>query len=241
MTEHPTTAAVAIKASPLARRIARERGLDLAAVTGTGPEGRIVAEDVERAAAGAPALPGPRRLRPRSRSRSRSSRRPAGRSRAASPRRGRSPVFQLAIDSDMSRATALRELLVERVAGRRPQADDHRCAHEGLCGRAGAPPSLNAHFAGDEIHRFPSANVGIAVADRMASSCPCCAGASGDDLGDRDCPSGRSSVALATASCSRDLDGGTFTISNLGMFGVDQFVAVLNPPQVAILAVGAVE
>ena len=179
-----------IKASPLARRIARERGLDLAAITGTGPEGRIVAEDVERAAAGAPAAA--------------RAAAPAGeveveklsQTRRTIARRlteaWQIPVFQLAIDIDMSRATALRELLVERVpeGGLKPTITDvltKACAAalmrqplaECALRRRGDPP---LPVRG---HRHRGRRAGRPRRARAARM------RAGDDLGDRDCPSGR--------------------------------------------------
>ena len=103
--------------------------------------------------------------------------------------------------------------------------------------------AVNAHFVDGKLHRFPAANVGIAVA------APERARRAGHPRrrpevrpADRRGPRRTSCRARATGSSScTDLEGGTFTISNLGMYGVEQFIAVLNPPQAAILAVGAIE
>src|SRR5204862_5961681 len=138
-----------IKASPLARRIARERGVDLAAVTGTGPDGRIVAEDVERAAA-APALAAPAVVAPPGElevEKLSQTRRTIARRLTEA---WQIPVFQLGIDIDMSRATALRERLLEHApeGGTKPTLTDvlaKACA-AALMRR----PSLNAHFEGEE-------------------------------------------------------------------------------------------
>jgi pyruvate dehydrogenase E2 component (dihydrolipoamide acetyltransferase) len=101
---------------------------------------------------------------------------------------------------------------------------------------------VNAHFVDDAVHLFPTANVGIAVAIPAGLVVPVIFSAEQKTIGQ-----------LATARADlvararggklqqADLENGTFTISNLGMFGVEQFVAVLNPPQAAILAVGAIE
>jgi pyruvate dehydrogenase E2 component (dihydrolipoamide acetyltransferase) len=103
-------------------------------------------------------------------------------------------------------------------------------------------PDVNAHYEGEEIRRFPTANVGIAVAIPNGLVVPVI----------RNCEL-KSVAELAVARVEivertragklapADLEGGTFTISNLGMYGVERFFAVLNPPQVAILAVGAIE
>ena len=233
-----------VKASPLARRIARERGIELTALSGTGPEGRIVAEDVERAAAApAPAEPsaapsGAPAAEPEVVQLSSTRKTIARRLTEA----WEAPVFQLSVTVDMTRALALREKLVERLpeGGTKPTVNDVLTK---ICAVALVRhTAVNAHFVGDAVHRFPAASVGIAVAAPAGLIVPV--------IHDAD---SRSLAAIAAARAdlvSRardgklqrgDLQGGTFTISNLGMFGVEQFVAVLNPPQAAILAVGAVE
>ena len=230
-----------VKASPLARRIARERGIDLAAITGTGPEGRVIAEDVEKAAA-APArgrgaaLPAPRRR---------------GRRAHLDPQDDRAPA-----DRGMGGAG-----LPAHRHGRRDRARrDARAAWSSSCARArrsrrsttcsrGSSPrrscatgrSTRTSSTG-KIHRFPTANVGIAVAAPAGLVVPV--------IRDADRKSVQEIAAVRADLVSRardgklqlaDLEGGTFTISNLGMYGIEQFVAVLNPPQVAILAVGSIE
>jgi pyruvate dehydrogenase E2 component (dihydrolipoamide acetyltransferase) len=248
--EAPAPAAAAnggrVKASPLARRIARERGIDLAALTGTGPEGRIVAEDVERAEkAGAPtaAAPAAAAAAP-----------PSGEvevvpltgMRKAIARRmteaWQAPVFQIAMTADMTAAIRLREGLVARMGegDAKPTYSDiltKVCAVALMRHRA-----VNALFAGEEIHLMPSAHVGIAVAIPNGLVVPVlrnCETKTIPQLANE-----RADLVARTREGrlrQDDLEGGTFTISNLGMYGVERFVAVLNPPQAAILAVGAIE
>ena len=230
-----------IKASPLARRIARERGVELSSIRGTGPDGRIVAEDVERAPAEEElvaqshklAAPGEVELVPLT-----SIRRTIARRLTEA---WTVPVFQLTIDVDMSRAVALREQLVARMGdGAKPTLSDvltKISASALMRNRA-----VNAHFGEDGIKRFPTANVGIAVAAPQGLVVPVIHRA--ESLSIQEIADARAElVGRARDNKLRqgDLDGGTFTISNLGMFGVQQFVAVLNPPQAAILAVGSVE
>jgi pyruvate dehydrogenase E2 component (dihydrolipoamide acetyltransferase) len=228
-----------IKASPLARRIARERGIDLAQLSGTGPEGRIVAEDVERAAAApapvaAPAAPpGEVEIVPLT-----SIRRTIARRLTEA---WQIPVFQLTIDVDMARALALREQLVQRAGeGPKPTLSDvltKVCAVALLRNRA-----VNAHFTEDGIKRFPTADVGIAVAAPQGLVVPVIRRAELHSI--LEIAAVRADVvgrARANKLTREDLEDGTFTISNLGMFGVQQFIAVLNPPQAAILAIGSVE
>jgi pyruvate dehydrogenase E2 component (dihydrolipoamide acetyltransferase) len=228
-----------IKASPLARRIARERGIDLAALSGTGPEGRIVAEDVERAAvAGPAAAPVPARAPGAvERVELTSLRRTVARRMTEA---WTAPAFQIVMSADMNRAQDLRARLVERHPDERPTVTDvltKVCAVALMRHR-----EVNALYAGDAIELHPAANVGIAVATERGLLVPVIPGCEALTV---------AQIAAARADLvgraregklqAADLEGGTFTISNLGMYGVEQFVAVLNPPQAAILAVGAIE
>ena len=226
-----------IKASPLARRIARERGIELAALTGTGPEGRIVAEDVERAAAqpvAVPAAPAPADVETVQLT---SLRRTVARRMTEA---WAAPAFQISMSADMSRALALREKLVELHPDARPTISDvltKVCAAALMRHR-----EVNAHFAGEAVRLFPTADIGIAVATEKGLLVPVIRGC--ERLSIAEIAAARGDLverARAGKLQQADLEGGTFTISNLGMYGVEQFVAVLNPPQAAILAVGAAE
>ncbi len=233
-----------VKASPLARRLAREQGIDLTQLKGSGPEGRIVAEDVQRGATAAPtavpaAAPAPA---------------PAGEVeeieltsiRKTIARRlteaWQAPVFQLTVTVDMTRALALREQLVVRLreGETKPTVGDLLTK---VCAAALVRhPAVNAHFTGDKILRFPSAQVGIAVAAPNGLVVPVIRDA--DRLTIQQIAAARADIVGRARDGKlqlADLEGGTFTISNLGMFGIEQFVAVLNPPQAAILAVGSTE
>jgi pyruvate dehydrogenase E2 component (dihydrolipoamide acetyltransferase) len=223
-----------VKASPLARRIARERGIDLSSIRGTGPEGRIVAEDVERAQTDDPVIQdeGEVQIRQLTSVRKTIARRLT--------QAWQAPVFQLTVSADMTAALALVDKLRERHPDERPTVTDvlTRVTASALMQHT----DVNAHYVDDEVHVYPSANVGIAVAAPQGLVVPVIQRAD------------RKSVAEIAATRAElvgrardnklqqgDLQGGTFTISNLGMFGIEQFIAVLNPPQVAILAVGATE
>jgi pyruvate dehydrogenase E2 component (dihydrolipoyllysine-residue acetyltransferase) len=231
-----------LKASPLARRIARERGVDLASVRGTGPDGRILAEDVEKAHAGAPSVaPGA----------------PAAPAEAvevvqlSSVRKTiakrlteawTAPVFQLGVSADMAEALALRERLVDRLeeGDVKPTVNDLLVKLAAVSLSRHAP--VNATFSGEEIQRHPTPHVGIAVAAPQGLVVPVIRDAG--RLTVQEIARARADLvgrARDNKLTFGDLEGGTFTISNLGMFGVEQFTAVLNPPQVAILAVGAVK
>jgi len=223
-----------IKASPLARRIAQERGVELSSVRGTGPDGRIVAEDVERGAvtsAAAVAAPsGELESRPLTSIRKTIARRLT--------EAWTVPAFQLTVDADMTRANEL-------VARQRELNPDVRititdlltkiCAHALMRHR-----DMNVQYAEDALLVFPSADVGIAVAAPQGLVVPVVRGA--ELLSMAQIASARGDLVSRARDGklrSEDLAGGTFTISNLGMYDVDQFVAVLNPPQASILAVGA--
>jgi pyruvate dehydrogenase E2 component (dihydrolipoamide acetyltransferase) len=226
-----------IKASPLARRIARERGLDLSSLRGTGPEGRIVAEDVERAEKTTvitppAAAPGEVEVRELTNVRKTIARRLTAAWQA--------PVFQLTVSADMTNAQALVAQLRELHPDERPTLTDvlTRMTAAALMRH----PDVNAHYVDDRIEIHPTANVGIAVAAPQGLVVPVVRSA--ERLTVADIARARADVVQRSRDNKlrqEDLEGGTFTISNLGMFGVEQFIAVLNPPQVAILAVGATE
>ena len=236
-----------VKASPLARRIARERGIDLRGVAGTGPEGRVVAEDVERAAAsGAPSVAAVSLLPSGSEPLSQeveveelSSMRKTIARRLTEA--WQAPVFQLGVTVDMERAQAVRAKLVElHGEGAKPTLSDlltKVCAAALMRHR-----TVNVLYKGDAIELYPTANVGIAVAVPNGLVVPVIRSA--ERLSVAEIANARAELVERARSGKlqqEDMDGGTFTISNLGMYGIERFIAVLNPPQAAILAVGSVE
>ena len=236
-----------IKASPLARRIARERGIDLASVSGTGPEGRVVAEDVERAAASGPPVEAPQAAAaaPPQVAATEVQVEQLSSMRKTIARRltdaWQAPVFQLGVTADMERAQAVRAKLVELHGdGAKPTLSDlltKVCAAALMRHRA-----INALYRGGAIELHPSANIGIAVAVANGLVVPVIRSA--ERLSVAEIANVRSELVERARSGrlqQGDLDEGTFTISNLGMFGIERFIAVLNPPQAAILAVGSVE
>jgi pyruvate dehydrogenase E2 component (dihydrolipoamide acetyltransferase) len=236
-------AAGRVKASPLARRIARERGIDLAAITGTGPEGRVVAEDVERAAAAPAPTPAAAAAAPAAEAevvKLTSMRRTIARRMTEA---WQAPAFQLEVSADMTRALELRERLVAQHAAEaaKPTISDvlTKLAAVALMRHR----DVNATWAEDAVELHPSANVGIAVAlaggGLVVPVIPGC-----ERLSIAEIAAARSEIVQRAREGKLrqdDLEGGTFTISNLGMYGVERFTAVLNPPQAAILAVGAIE
>jgi pyruvate dehydrogenase E2 component (dihydrolipoamide acetyltransferase) len=228
-----------VKASPLARRIARERGIDLEQISGTGPEGRVIAEDVEKAAV-QPAAPSAPSVAPEFEVVE------LTKTRATIARRlteaWQAPVFQLTVTADATELVATRERMVElmRDGDVKPTVSDvlTRLVASALVRHR----PVNANFVDGKLHRFSAANVGLAVAAPAGLVVPV--------IRDADRKSVQQIAADRADLVTRardgrlkldDLEGGTFTISNLGMYGIEQFVAVLNPPQVAILAVGSIE
>jgi pyruvate dehydrogenase E2 component (dihydrolipoamide acetyltransferase) len=234
-----------VKASPLARRIARERGIDLAALTGTGPDGRIIAEDVETAEAAVPEAAPAAAAAPSA---------PAGEVevveltsiRKTIARRlteaWEAPVFQLTSTADASALSATRERLVELLQEGETKPTVNDVLTRVVASALMRHRPVNAHFVEGRILRHPTANVGIAVATPNGLVVPVIRSAERKSVQEIAAVRGDLvSRARAGKLQLADLEEGTFTISNLGMYGIEQFIAVLNPPQVAILAVGSIE
>jgi pyruvate dehydrogenase E2 component (dihydrolipoyllysine-residue acetyltransferase) len=241
------------KASPLARRIAAERGVDLSAVAGSGPKGRVIRADVDRAAAAAvgsaapgsaapgsaPRGPAPARVNgakggstvhPLSRTQQTIARRMA-------ESRATVPDIELRAEVQAYELASLRAQLRE-VTDPAPSLNDFIIKASALALRRF--PRVNAAYRDGGVEKFERVNVGVAVAAEETLLVP--------TVFDADA---KSVVEIGTeartlAARARDgsitpaeLAGATFTVSNLGMFGIDSFSAVINPPQSAILAVGA--
>ena len=218
------------RATPVARRLAGELGVALEDVGGTGPGGRIVRADVRKASGGSAATgaievaltPTQRTIAQR-----------------MSASRAEIPDFTLEAEVDMEAAAAMREEL--REIGREPLPSFNDFVVKATALALRRHPALNASYAGDRVLRSDRVNVGIAVATDDALYVP--------TIPDADRLSVFEIAGLARDLIGRvgdgtigldDLREGTFTVSNLGMFGVRRFQAVINPPQAAILAVGEV-
>ncbi|MDE2848544.1 MAG: dihydrolipoamide acetyltransferase family protein [Gemmatimonadota bacterium] len=253
-----------VKISPKARRHARDLGIAIEHIAGTGPGGRIVFSDVEAfaartaAAAPAPAVvpatpapaptsvaapvasgPGTKRVQRRAPL--------SGLRKVAATRLTESastvPHFYLTMDVDMTRLTGLREQLIaygEKRGLARVSVNDLIIKAAGIALRSF--PAVNASLEGGEVVEYADVNVGFAVALDDGLVVPVVASADQKSVFD---------IAAATRFLGEKARGkglgpedygyGTFTISNLGMFGVDQFTAIINPPEAAILAVGRVK
>jgi pyruvate dehydrogenase E2 component (dihydrolipoamide acetyltransferase) len=232
-----------LRASPLAKKMARERGLDLAAVQGSGPLGRIVKRDIEAALAQprkAPAAAAPaaavRGARPEPKVVPISTMRRVISQRMTEVKPG-VPHFYLTVDVDMEAAMKIRE---------EAKALESKVSVNDIIVKAVAIalrryPKVNVSLQGDHILQYETADVGIAVALEEGLITPIIRDADQKGL------SAISAEARELAERARkralkpnEYSGGSITVSNLGMYGIDQFVAVINPPQAAILAVGAV-
>ncbi|WP_374687241.1 dihydrolipoamide acetyltransferase family protein [Promineifilum sp.] len=245
-----------VKATPVARRMAEEKGINLLQVQGSGPEGRIRKADVEsfvaapRPAAPAPAAqaatpvpaqpaaPAPVAEGPDSESI------PTSRLRQAIGRRmveskTTVPHFYVTTEIDMAPALALRKQINESLP------DEQKVTVNDLIVKAAALalrdfPNLNAAFAGDHIVRHKRINVGSAVAVEGGLLTVVQKDTDSSTLS-KVAADNKAMIARAREGKMRpdDVEGGTFTVSNLGAFEVDHFIAIINPPDAAILAVGS--
>ncbi|MEA2440379.1 MAG: hypothetical protein QOH76_1803 [Thermoleophilaceae bacterium] len=268
------------KASPVARRVANELGIDIADVQGTGPGGRILKADVEKAAgeestdgdapekADAPSKQEKKKDKKQKKAKKREEKaaaaerpeqpEPAGDagnrgemqvqelsrlqrtvSRRMAESKATAPDFALEVEIDLSLCVELRERL-KQVEEKPPSFNDmvvKACANA-----LREHPRVNAAYRDGRFELYSRVNVGVAVAANDALVVPTVYDADKKSLGEI------SRTVQAMATKVRDaqitppeLSGGTFTVSNLGMYGIDRFTAVINPPQAALLAVGALK
>jgi pyruvate dehydrogenase E2 component (dihydrolipoamide acetyltransferase) len=232
-----------VRSSPLARRIARERGLDLTLVTGSGPAGRVVKRDVEaaRAAAGA-ALPAPTAIPAPPEGGFRDV--PLTTMRKAIARRlaqslGPVPHFYLTAEIEMERAWEAREHLAGLGDAYRISFNDLLVKAVALALRRHA--AVNAAFLDDRVRYYGDVHVGMAVAVEDGLITPVIRFADRKGL----LEIAAEAKSLAERARARKLQpeeytGATFSVSNLGMFDIDEFAAVINPPEAGILAVGRI-
>ena len=236
-----------ILASPIVRKIAAERGIELATVRGSGPGGRIIKQDIEGAEAlpvaaeletsraSAPAVSTPTgRVEPFSRMRATIAKRMADSMREA-------PHFYVTTEIDMSEAVRLRTSLKlsDRVSA---EVTYTHLLVKAVAVALGRHPRLNASFSGNGRELKAEINVGIAVALDDGLIVPVLHGCQAMSLLDIAAQAnGLVERARTGKPTPQDLSGGTFTISNLGMYPVEHFTAVINPPQAAILATSAIK
>ncbi|MBN8866518.1 MAG: 2-oxo acid dehydrogenase subunit E2 [Solirubrobacterales bacterium] len=232
-----------VKASPLARRLAAANGVDLAALTGSGPGGRIVKADV-LAAKAAPAEPAEDKRTPE----------PGGKgtvttveinrlqttiARRMAESKATIPHFYLSTEIDMGRCAEARARIKETLGADAPSLNDMVVKAAALALRR--HPKVNGAYRDGSFELYSRANVGVAVAAEDALVVPVIADADRIGLTEIAATTRRLAAKVRDGSISPpELSGGTFTVSNLGMLGVTEFEAVINPGQAAILAVGAI-
>jgi pyruvate dehydrogenase E2 component (dihydrolipoamide acetyltransferase) len=240
-----------VKASPLARRLAAEMGVDIATLKGTGPEGRIVKEDVMAAAGTSSRPPSPAARVPP----------PAGgrvgpdvelvepnRMQATIARRmveakTTVPNFNVTVEARVDLAVSMRQQLKDSVPGaEKVTMTDFLVRACALALRKF--PEVNSSWVDGKFQRKRGISIGLAVAPSqgMGLLVPVVHDADRKDLVQISIES-RQVIERARSGrpAEGDLSGATFSISNLGMYGVDEFVAIINPPEAAILAVGAIK
>jgi len=251
-----------VKASPIARRLARERGVDLAALTGTGPGGRIVKADVEaagaaRVAAPAPAAPAPAapsapaevpgpvtagergggkgetRVEELSRTQQTIARRMA-------EAKATVPDFHVSTEVDMAAAVAVREQLKALATDEHPAPSYNDFVVKAAALALREFPRANGAYKDGRFERYERVNVGVAVAAENALIVPTIFDADVKSLGEIALEARALAARVRSGAITPpELSGGTFTVSNLGMFGVTEFTAIVNGGQAGILAVGA--
>jgi pyruvate dehydrogenase E2 component (dihydrolipoamide acetyltransferase) len=252
-----------VKASPLARRLAQEAGMQIGGVQGSGPGGRIVKRDIEQAvaqggaqpaapqaqqpAAEAPATPAaqaPAPVQPSTDARYREH--PLSQMRKAIARRlaqsiGPVPTFYLTVEIDMGEAMALRARINERFKDQGIKTSPNDMVIKAVSMALRKHPFVNAAWTGDSIHLYEQVHIGVAVAIEEGLITPVVRDA------DRKGVTEIAAEVKELAGRAREkklkpeeFTGSTFSISNLGMFGIEEFTAIINPPEAAILAVGAV-
>lgn len=228
------------KASPLARRLASERGVDLAALNGSGPGGRVIRADVERAVAGpnGGAAPAPATGSKGEVTRHELTRNQGTVARRMSESRATVPDIELRREVDMTATASARGQLRDKVDPV-PSYNDFIIRAVALALRDF--PRVNGAYRDSGFETYSRVNVGMAVAAPDALVVP--------TIFDADTKSIAEIAVLSRELAARvrdgrispaDVSGGTFTVTNLGMHGVDSFSPVINPPQAAILAVGSV-
>jgi pyruvate dehydrogenase E2 component (dihydrolipoamide acetyltransferase) len=263
-----------VKASPVARRMARDLGVELAQLEGTGPGGRIVKADVQAAAenggakAEAKAEEGDGAAKAKAETKEEPKRAEEEKEPAKEPQRAEAgpkgeaeiqeltrlqqtvsrrmaeskataPDFSIALTVDMTAAVELRERL-KQISDPVPSFND--MVVKAAANTLREFPRVNGAYRDGKFELYENVNVGIAVAAQDALVVPTLFDADKKSLGQiaRDARNVIEKVKEKTVT-PPELSGGTFTVSNLGMFGIEQFTAIINPPQAAILTVGKLE
>ena len=244
----PAAASSLTRSSPLARRLASERGLDLGTVQGSGPNGRIIKRDIE-AAASAPQTstavpPSSQTARP-SDSPTDFKDVPLTQIRKIIAKRlgesiGPIPTFYLTAELDLSRVMEMRTAMT--ALGPEFKVSVNDVLLKAIAVALSQHPEVNAHWGGDHIRYHNRVHLGMAVATDDGLIVPVIRDADTKRMSEIS----REAKELAKRARERKLKpeeftGSTFSVSNLGMFGIDQFTAIINPPEAAIIAIGTSE
>jgi pyruvate dehydrogenase E2 component (dihydrolipoamide acetyltransferase) len=235
-----------LRSSPLARRIASERGVNLGSVQGSGPGGRIIKRDIEAAAsAGVGAAAAARPSAPAiSREGDYNDVALTNIRKIIAKRLGESigpiPTFYLTAELDLTRVMEMRAAMAELGDEFKVSVND--VLIKAIAVALSQHPEVNAHWLGDRIRYFNRVHIGMAVATDDGLIVPVIWDADKKRLSEIS----REAKELAKRARERKLKpeeftGSTFSVSNLGMFGIDQFTAIINPPEAGILAIGTGE
>jgi pyruvate dehydrogenase E2 component (dihydrolipoamide acetyltransferase) len=241
-----------IKASPLARRLAEAQGIDLATLTGSGPNGRIVRADLGKAAGGvaaapaaapspapeaAPVDPGdiPHEAVKLSNMRKTIARR-------LTESKQQIPHIYLTLDVQLDRLLKLRSELNDGLASRGVKLSVNDMLIKALAVALMEVPECNVSFAGDQLIKYSRADIAVAVSIPGGLITPIVAGANDKTLSKISSEMGELAGRAKEGKLQpHEYQGGTASLSNMGMFGIKQFEAVINPPQGMIMAIGAGE
>jgi pyruvate dehydrogenase E2 component (dihydrolipoamide acetyltransferase) len=256
----PDTADGRVKASPIARRMAGELGVELSGIEGSGPGGRIVKADVEAAAAGPreeQPTPAPAAAAPSAPERAPTpapspetakgevevvelNRLQATVARRMAESKATAPHFYLQMEIDMTEAVDMRTRLKRMTAEGKPAPTFNDMVVKACALALRQFPRANGSYRDGHVELYSRVNVGIAVAARDALVVPTVFDADRKSLGEIAIESRALAEKVRDGTITPpELSGGTFTVSNLGMYGVTNFSAVINPPQAALLSVGA--
>ena len=246
----PTASGNRIKASPLARRLAEQNGLDLASLSGSGPKGRIVKADIDQALAGgapaqaaaAPAATAPVEAGDIPHEAIKLSNMRKTIAKRLTQSKQEVPHYRLSLDCRIDALLDLRKELNAGLEARGIKLSVNDLLIKALGAALEQVPNANVSFQGDQLIRYHRADISMAVAIEGGLITPVITDVGGKTL---------SKIALASKELAEkaregklqphEYQGGTASISNLGMFGIKQFDAVINPPQAMIMAIGAGE
>jgi pyruvate dehydrogenase E2 component (dihydrolipoamide acetyltransferase) len=236
-----------VKASPLARRLAADMGVDIAAVKGSGPGGRVVKRDVEAARSAPGSPPTPPMAATWTPDEAEYEDVPSSQMRKAIAKRlatsiGPVPTFYLTIDVDMTRLVAARARINAMLEKDGLKVSINDLVLKAVAGALRRHPECNAQWHDGFVRRFNAVHLGVAVAIDDGLITPVVKSAHAKGVAQISAEvrelAGR---ARERKLRPEEYTGSTFSVSNLGMLGIQEFTAIINPPEAAILAVGAME